>query len=159
MKCSITWLYWFVGIIIFCIDRITKNAALVSFLERVESGIPLLSYEMTFNRGISWGIFNFENQVVFMFISIMIALATCAVAWYAHVCCKRGEPVLGHVLIIIGSVSNLIDRVVYHGVIDFILISFRDYSWPIFNVADMAIVVGILILVWQHVFSASNKNI
>jgi len=158
MKCNITWLYWLLGITIFCIDRITKNAALVSFMEKVESGIPLLSYEMTLNRGISWGMLHSHHNGVFILISLIIAVATILIAINAYICSKKGETVFGQVCIIAGSLSNLIDRMYYHGVIDFIVIAFRDYAWPVFNIADMAIVIGIGILVWQHTFFTTSKN-
>ena len=150
MKCSITWLYWFVGITIFCIDRITKNAALALFVDRVYSEIPCLSYEMTINRGISWGMFHSSDQIVFIGVSLVQVIMTVLVAWSAYMSYKRGEIIFGHVCVIVGALSNLIDRCFYNGVIDFIIFSFRDYSWPVFNIADMAIVIGVGIIVWQH---------
>ena len=64
---------------------------------------------------------------------------------------KRGESILGHVCVIAGSVANIVDRIVYHGVIDFIVVSFRHYSWPVFNIADMAIVAGVVIIFWHTI--------
>jgi len=153
MKCSITWLYWFIGVTIFCIDRITKNAALASFTDRVDSMIPYLSYETTLNRGISWGMFHSSHDTVFLVVSLVIAFITGWVGWYTYTCCQRGEIVFGQVCIIVGSVSNLIDRLFYGGVIDFIIFSSCDYSWPVFNIADMAIVFGVGIILWHNVLN------
>ncbi len=50
-------------------------------------------------------------------------------------------------LILGGAVGNLIDRVLYGEVIDFIQIGFRGHYWPVFNVADMAVTVGAIFLV------------
>jgi signal peptidase II len=47
------------------------------------------------------------------------------------------------VLIITGAFSNLLDRLFYGGVIDFIVVWFGDWSWPAFNIADAAILLGI----------------
>jgi signal peptidase II len=53
-------------------------------------------------------------------------------------------------------VSNVLDRVFYHGVIDFIKISVGDYIYPIFNVADMSITLGSVLLVWFMLLSKKN---
>ena len=150
MKCSVTYVYWFLGIVIFCIDRITKNAALMLGSRSVASGIPCVSYELTLNRGISWGMFHSYNDIVFVAVSLIIACVIACVAWWAYNSYQHGESILGHACIIAGSLSNSFDRICYQGVIDFIVISYRIYYWPLFNVADMAIVVGIGIIVWQN---------
>jgi signal peptidase II len=149
MKCSIAWLYWFIGITIFCIDRITKNIALALFSERIYSDLPGLSYEVTFNRGIAWGMLHSYKLTKFMLVSGLQFLMLMYLIYWAYYAYKQCKPIFGHVCIIVGLLSNLIDRAFYKGVIDFIIVSFRDYSWPVFNIADMAIVIGIGIIAWQ----------
>jgi signal peptidase II len=51
-------------------------------------------------------------------------------------------------LIIGGAIGNVIDRAIYGAVVDFILLSWKSWSWPVFNVADSAITCGVgLILI------------
>ena len=52
---------------------------------------------------------------------------------------------------IAGSLANIIDRIIYSGVIDFIAFHVGPYHWPIFNLADCAIVVGVLIMFVQQI--------
>ncbi len=147
MKCNIVWLYWFIGIIIFCIDRITKNVALVSFTQRVYSCIPGISYKVVFNRGISWGMFHSLDDSVFIVVTLLVCGVTIFIGKLAYDAYQQGECIFGHVYIIAGSLSNLVDRFCYGGVIDFILVSYHNFSWPVFNVADMAIVIGVFIII------------
>ena len=54
--------------------------------------------------------------------------------------------IVGELLIIAGSASNIIDRFFYRGVIDFILLSCKGWSFPVFNLADVAIVLGVILM-------------
>jgi len=135
---------------IFIIDRVTKLAALAWCGEFVRTINSFLSFEVVFNRGISWGMFHSSTDIVFGLVSLIIAAVTVALCWYAYHNYLRGNAVIGETCIIAGSLCNLIDRVIYNGVIDFIILSYGNLSWPVFNVADAAIVIGVGILVFQY---------
>ena len=152
MKCHIAWLYWFIGIIIFCIDRITKNSALDSFVQQVYSSIPGLSFKVVINRGVTWGMLHYaaHQYYIYVMLSVIKVLGIMLVAYWAYYVHKKCEKfVFGHVLVIAGGLSNMLDRLCYGGVIDFIIVSYGHHSWPVFNVADVAIVVGLGIVAWQ----------
>ena len=131
---------------ILIIDRVTKFIAL-KYLQFSYFVNPSLSFELTFNRGVSWGMFYNTNTLVFVIISIITTIITLLLCWHAYRIYKKGNSILGHICIITGSCSNLIDRILYGGVIDFIVLSYQQYSWPVFNIADIAIVLGVFILV------------
>jgi signal peptidase II len=101
------------------------------------------------NRGISWGMFHSSNLIVFVAVSLLIGFVTFIVLLHALYCFKKNVGILGHVLVITGSLSNLIDRALYGGVIDFIILSYHYYTWPVFNCADIAIVCGVGIMLWN----------
>ena len=142
--------YFVLAIGIFIIDRITKMAALAWCAEHVHRVNSFLSFEVLFNRGISWGMFYSTSDIVFLSISVIIASITIALCWYAYYNYTRGISIIGEVCIIAGSLSNLIDRAVYNGVIDFIILSYGNLSWPAFNIADAVIVFGVGMLVFQY---------
>ncbi|MEM8853868.1 MAG: signal peptidase II, partial [Pseudomonadota bacterium] len=56
-------------------------------------------------------------------------------------------------LILGGAVGNLVDRVVYGAVVDFVSMHYGQFSWYVFNVADAAIVIGVIVLVADAVFA------
>ena len=138
-------LYFLIFILIVFIDRYTKALALQLTHEKVVN--TFLSFILTFNRGINWGLFNNIDSSVFILINCAIAVVVIALFFYTFICFKQHESIIPHVLVLAGAVSNYFDRLYYHGVIDFILFSVGDWSWPAFNIADVAIVIGIGLLV------------
>lgn len=139
--------YILLSMIISIIDRITKLAAL-KYLQTPRVINEYLSFELTFNRGISWGMFHDAAETMVGVVTTTIAIITAFLCWHAYDTYKKGHSIIGHVCIITGSIANLIDRAVYGGVIDFILLSYQHYSWPVFNIADVAIVCGVALLIF-----------
>ncbi len=140
--------YWVAGIAIFMIDRISKWYA-VQHWQTPYSVAPCVSFELVFNRGISWGMFHSSHMLTFGIVSALIAALTGYVGWIAYERLCKQQIIIGEVMILAGSISNLLDRVMYGGVVDFILISYKSWSWPVFNVADMSIVCGVFIMLWE----------
>ncbi len=56
-----------------------------------------------------------------------------------------------------GALGNLIDRVAFGQVTDFLLVYWRQYQWPAFNVADSFITIGVVILIGHSLFSSESK--
>ncbi len=61
-------------------------------------------------------------------------------------------------LILGGAVGNLWDRVASGRVVDFLLLYVRQYQWPVFNLADSAIVIGACLLVLEILFSRPGRG-
>lgn len=139
-------MYFSLAISIFILDRLTKYLAL-TYAQTPQVINEYLSFELTFNRGVSWGMFHDASHIVFIVVSSIIALMTIFLCWHAYDRYKKGGLIVGHICVIAGSIANLIDRALYGGVIDFIILSYKHYSWPVFNIADMAIVCGVGLLV------------
>ena len=142
--------YLLLGTLIFIIDRVTKLAALRWCADSAHTITSFLSFEVFYNRGVTWSFFHCESNYMFVILSLIIAAITALVCWHAYHQYIRGCLALGEVCIIAGSLSNLIDRAVYHGVIDFIILSYKDWSWPVFNIADAVIVLGVGIMFLQY---------
>ena len=141
-------IYFIVAAFIFGLDRITKSAALTHCMNRF-SLAPGVALKSVFNRGVSWSLLSADSD--FFFMALTFALIGIIVFLCVHTM-KRfadGHPIFGEVLILSGSVSNVYDRFVYRGVVDFIELSCGRWAWPVFNVADVAIVLGVGIMLWQ----------
>jgi signal peptidase II len=136
-----TWGLLASSIFLFAIDRFSKAWALSLGHEWVVNNY--LSYGLVFNRGINWGLFNSTESLPFTLLTIAIGIVIVGLMIMAVGAAKEGKPILGYVLIITGAFSNLLDRLFYGGVIDFIVVWFGDWSWPAFNIADAAILLGI----------------
>ena len=133
-------LFTLIVLLIILFDQTTKYAVKLFLLGSEKVIIPkVLSFSHIRNYGASFGIL--QNQTVFLiWFSIGVVIA---ILWYFH---KIPFSYLPWVALIFGgAVANLIDRLSYGFVIDFISVGF----WPAFNVADSAITIGVLVLVWK----------
>ena len=57
-----------------------------------------------------------------------------------------------------GVFGNLIDRIIHHGVIDYLSFTFGSYRFAIFNFADICIVVGTLLYLWNSLFQKNKMK-
>ena len=111
---------------------------------------------LTWNNGISFGLFNNDNEINALIISL---IATVIIIFLIRLLSKSKTKKLsiGLGMIIGGAIGNVIDRSIHGAVMDFLDIYINVYHWPAFNVADSGITVGALILVFDSLF-AQRKN-
>lgn len=133
----------------FLIDRITKFWAIKGFLNKYSFFNGALSFDLFFNKGISWSLFESANIYMLYAIFIIILLILFFLLFQIRSKWIDSKFALGEVLVFSGGLSNLIDRILYNGVIDFIILSLKNYTWPVFNLADFFIVIGVLLIFFQ----------
>ena len=138
------------AITIFIVDRITKMLALTYCLYSSYRVNAWLSFDVIFNRGVSWGLFNDANTLFVFLIAIIQSLVIVLLSYYAYKSYRKNRSMVGYICIITGTLSNMFDRLLYPGVIDFITIGYKEWTWPTFNIADTAIVCGVAIVVWNY---------
>ena len=127
------------------VDRLTKSWV-VAHLEVPKQINEFLSFHFVLNRGISWGLFYSEHEGTLLLIATAVIGLMVFLASFAWDRRKHDHVILGEVLALSGALSNLIDRFLYRGVVDFIVFSYEEVSFPAFNVADACIVTGIMIM-------------
>jgi len=125
-------------------DRMSKNYLLT--IKKVDL-TSWLTLDLSFNRGISWGLFHSSDFYSFFILSFLIGLFILALSHYTYQRAQQGFNIVGETLVLAGACSNFLDRIFYHGVIDFIVFSYKGFYWPSFNIADAAIVVGAFIMI------------
>lgn len=134
--------YLMLAIAIVLADRLTKIAAL-SYFDSPLRITEFLNFELAINRGVSWGMFHSERTDIFFMVTMVILAIIVSLFCYTTIAYLNKQLVYGEVAVLAGACSNLVDRYVYGGVIDFIHFSYQGWSWPIFNIADIAIVLGV----------------
>ena len=134
--------------ILFAIDRISKYWAITCCIDRVDI-TSFIACESVSNRGISWGLLHEPTGPYFGAITTVIIIVTLLIACVAYNRWQRGAHIIGELLIITGSVSNIIDRFWYDGVIDFIEVFWGGWMFPVFNCADVWIVIGVALLLFS----------
>jgi len=109
---------------------------------------PFLSLIVVWNRGISYGLFQQHSALGrWILIVVSVAAAIGLSVWIRRTSAKLLAASLG--LIVGGAVGNVIDRLVYGAVFDFIQFQIGGWSWYVFNVADAAIVAGVAGLLYD----------
>jgi len=96
------------------------------------------------NKGISFGIFS--GILSYWLLSILIGIIIIIISfWYFKT--DNNYEKWSLIFIISGAIGNLIDRMINHSVTDFLYLNYGKYYWPAFNVADIAISLGIFVLI------------
>lgn len=145
-------LFW----IFFGFDWIVKRFMMDFFLRKV-CVTPFLCLQVTLNRGISWSLFHSYDFTVFMAVSAVVFAILCFLAVYTLERQKEGYDVTGEILLLAGGYGNFTDRLVYGGVVDYIHFYWGRYSFPVFNVADMIITLGAMIIIWRFIFGEPEE--
>lgn len=130
------------------LDQLTKFYALTHWREEYVLN-PFVLFQVTFNRGISWGILNYSHGGIFFYVTVGILMLTAALIGYAFIRLREGKSIIGELFVIAGSLSNSLDRLVHKGVVDFIVVHKDSWAWPAFNIADSCIVIGVMIMFIQ----------
>jgi signal peptidase II len=109
---------------------------------------PFLDLMVVWNRGISYGLFQQETEVGrWLLLAISAAAAVGLTVWMTRVSSRLVASALG--LIVGGAVGNAIDRLAYGAVFDFVHFHLGGFSWYVFNIADAAIVAGVIGLLYD----------
>lgn len=142
-------LYYFIPLIIFCFDWLSKDFMLETLIPHQPFIItPFFNLYLTFNRGISFSLLQADNPYNVWFL-IGIAFIICVFILYLFRKEKDEWVRIALMLVFGGALGNIWDRLRYGFVIDFLDFHLGNYHWPAFNVADSAICIGIAILLWK----------
>jgi signal peptidase II len=152
--------YLLAGFGIYMVDQSTKAWALraLRFGDRktVIRGFLDLSY--TENRGIAFGQLQEGGSFGRWFFVVLAIAAAVAVLYYFLRTTRNDDRVLGAcALLLAGITGNLTDRIRMGYVIDFIVMHAGSYHWPTFNVADVSITTGALLLAYDLVFERKTR--
>jgi signal peptidase II len=143
-----------VSVAVVVLDQLTKFAADSSLV--YGQAVPVLpSFNLTlmYNRGAA---FSFLSDASgwqrWFFVTVSLGASLLLVFWLRKLRPAQWLLALALSLVLGGAVGNLIDRLWAGHVIDFIQLYYRDFYWPAFNLADSAITVGAVLLVWDALF-------
>ncbi|MEM8878394.1 MAG: signal peptidase II [Pseudomonadota bacterium] len=144
---------------VFGVDQLTKLWILFG-LGLLEVGqIPLLPFfdlTMVWNYGISYGLFQQDGNLGrYVLVAIKIIAALALWFWAGQTPSKLMRVAMA--CIIGGALGNAVDRVAYGAVADFAHLHWGEFSWYVFNVADAAIVVGVLLMLYDAFVRGEQK--
>lgn len=138
--------FYLIASLVFILDRLTKHLVLLADYHRIEL-LPFLALVKVWNKGVAFGLFSSADAANLIF-ALASALALVVVLYLS----RRADALakLGYGLIFGGGLANLVDRIVFGGVLDFIDLHVGGLHWPAFNIADLAITIGVIVLVFAY---------
>lgn len=145
-----------VGVV--ALDQAVKLWLLLIFNLELQAPVrvmPFLDLVTVWNTGISYGLFPQSGKLgQWLLLGVKAAAAVLLSAWLVRAESRLTAVALG--LIIGGAIGNAVDRVLYGAVFDFILLHITTpnftFRWYVFNLADVAIVAGVIGLIYEVVF-------
>ena len=137
---------YIVIIIFLIIDIISK--LIVSRVCTLNNSVSVInnffSITYTHNYGGAWSLFS-DSTILITVISIIVIIGI--IIYLSKKKINKKIESLGYAFLLGGAIGNLIDRIIYGYVIDFLDFNIFGYNFPIFNIADMGIVIGIFLII------------
>ena len=143
---------------IFLFDRISKILVLnkVKTVGELNYSVnSFLNLNLIWNDGIAFGLLSFDQNFYYNFLTLIIILVTLIIFWMIITTQKLEK--VSFMMIFGGSLGNIFDRLYYSAVPDFIDLHINNFHWFIFNVADIFISLGVLLLIYLEIFIKKKK--
>lgn len=157
-------LIFFLGAaVIIALDQITKSAITARFILHeaypVIDGLFNLVYVM--NPGAAFGFLADASETFrYIFFTGITVAAVILIVYYLIKSNPRNLMLVGSLTLIFGgAVGNLIDRLRFGAVVDFLDVFIGSAHWPAFNVADSAITVGAALMIWEMILNRKSKDV
>lgn len=143
--------------LVFAFDQLTKFWILriINLDERDPIAVtPFMDLAMAWNRGVSYGLLETHAQEVLVLLSLVITVAL--LLWLAKTRSPLQAGAIG--VLIGGALGNALDRLLHGAVADFVLLHWGNWTWYVFNIADIAIVAGVVLLLYDGLFSGKRDG-
>lgn len=145
--------YFILAIFTLFVDQLTKIIVkqYIGPFDTVKI-LPFFNIVYVENTGSAFGLFKEAGSFFFIIISVIVIITVTLLIF------KEKDNRLGYALILGGAVGNLLDRILYGYVIDFLEFHLGGYYWPIFNIADSALTVGVFLLLYNTFLAYRQKG-
>ena len=144
---------FFIILFIFGLDRISKFYVIFQNKKNLSSNLftsKFLNINLIWNDGIAFGLFSFDEKMYYNILTVLILIITLVILWM--ITKTKGLEKFAFLMIFGGSLGNVFDRIFYSSVPDFIDFHINNFHWFIFNVADIFITVGVIMLIMLEIF-------
>ena len=140
-------------IIIFLFDRLTKIYVITKFDNNLSANLlqsKYLNFHLIWNDGIAFGLLSSSNDFFYNVLTIIIFLIIIVLIRMLINSTKLEKIAL--IFVIGGASGNFLDRIIYKSVPDFIDLHYNNIHWFVFNVADIFVTIGVVLLIFNEIF-------
>jgi signal peptidase II len=148
-----------IAVITFLLDQLSKWLALSHLQLGVpEPVLPFLNWLLLFNPGAAFSLLAQGSGWQRWFFTALGLVASAYIVWLLRK--SLGDKLLCWALSLIlgGALGNVLDRIMYGAVVDFIDLYYANWHWPAFNIADSAICVGASLIIWGELRRTFGKS-
>ena len=150
----------FTVIIIFSLDRISKFYVISQSEKNFSYNLfesKFLNINLVWNEGIAFGLLSFDKDYLYNLLTILIIVLIIII--FFMILKNRGFKKYSLLMVLGGALGNLFDRLFYKAVPDFIDFHVEEFHWFVFNVADIFITIGVIIMIlFELIFNNQKKN-
>ena len=150
--------YLTIATLVLLLDQLTKWWALNNLqFGMPEVVLPFLNWLLLFNPGAAFSFLAQGTGWQRWFFTIIGLAASAYIVWLLRK--SQGEKLLCLALSLIlgGALGNVLDRIMYGAVVDFIDFHYANWHWPAFNLADSAICLGAALIIWGELRKSFGK--
>lgn len=155
----IRWLW--LSLLVILLDQSTKQLAeaMLNYAQPV-SVLSFFDLTLLYNKGAAFSFLSDQSGWQrWFFVVLALIVAGVMMAWMFRLKREEKWTAAALALIIGGAIGNMIDRFLDEkGVIDFIHLHYQEYYWPAFNIADSAIFVGVVIMLYDALILARKRQ-
>ncbi|HHB91832.1 MAG TPA: lipoprotein signal peptidase [Thioploca sp.] len=156
-KNGLRWLW--ISLLVIILDQVSKfwMDSNLSFNQPVNL-LPFFDLRLLYNEGAAWSFLaNVGGWQRWFLSGLSLVISGILLVWLIRLERRQIWLAIALSLVLGGALGNLIDRVIYGHVIDFIDIYYQQWHWPAFNIADSAISVGAVMLVIDAILEGKSK--
>ncbi|MCR8634945.1 signal peptidase II [Paenibacillus radicis (ex Xue et al. 2023)] len=158
--------YYIYALFVLLLDQVTKWAIVKNLMLGESRPVIGEFFQITShrNRGAAFGIL--QDQRWFFIVITLVVVS--GIVWYLRKTFREGRKLLPFALSLLlgGAIGNFVDRALFGEVVDFLQFRFQfnwfgspvDYTYPIFNIADSAIVVGVILIFVDSLITWRNEK-
>ena len=145
-------------LLIFLIDRISKLFVIhkdkLNFNSEIYSS-KFLNIHLIWNEGIAFGLFSFNEDNLYNLLTFFIFVVIIFIIFLI----RKSDVVRKYALLLVlaGALGNFFDRLIYKAVPDFIDLHYNEFHWFVFNVADIFISLGVILLLLSGLIGKKNR--
>ena len=145
-------------LLIFLLDRISKLYVIHLDGTQLNSEITIskfINIQLIWNEGVAFGLFAFNDKFFYNLITGFIIVIILILIFSIRK--TNGIEKYSFLIILAGALGNVFDRFFYSAVPDFIDIHYQNFHWFIFNVADIFITIGVVLLMYTELILKNKK--
>lgn len=140
------------SILLLVIDQLTKLLAKNNLFEGVAKPVTgFLNWTLVYNPGAAFSFLAQAGGWQRWFFTGLGLVAALAMIWLIRKNSQQTLFSLAISLVLSGAIGNVIDRIAYGAVVDFIDVYYGSWHWPAFNIADSAITIGVILLIFDEI--------